>query len=85
MIHLLLLNLTGVDSLQPGEYCVDVDDGMPQKAATITVACPLCGGKHVLNEAATVADSGRVNPMFKCPTCPLLEWVALSSWEIAKP
>ena len=83
MIHLLLLNLTGVASLQPGEYCVDVDDGVPQREPTITVCCPLCSAKHALH--STIADSGRVNPMFKCPSCPLLEAIQLDSWEVARP
>lgn len=84
MIQLMLLNITGADTLQPGEYAVEHSDCVPAAAPVITLCCPLCSAKHDLTEVHHVADNGRVSPAFQCPTCPFLEWLRLTSWEVVR-
>lgn len=83
MIQLFLLNLTGPDALQPGEYAVTESDRVPAEPPLVTLCCPICGEKRELNEAHHITESGRVRPAFACRACPLLEWIQLSDWDVA--
>ncbi len=84
MIHLILFNLGAPADLAGGEYCVVADQGVPQQPETVTLSCPICSTRHVISETHTIADSGKVSPAFKCPSCPMLEWLRLCDWDVTR-
>jgi hypothetical protein len=63
-------NLGSPATLVAGEFCLD--------AGLIHVACPGCGTLTVLDDAKhIVARDGRVTPAWRCPACPVVEWITL--------
>lgn len=73
-------NLTGPDALQPGEYATTIKPHITATHITVTICCPLCGGKKQLDHRHVVARDGRVTPALACTACPFLEWVELDGW-----
>lgn len=81
MIQRLNRNLTGPDALQPGEYATHVKPHIAATMITVTVCCPLCGGKKQLDHRHVVdRRSGDVTPAVKCGACPFFDWIQLDGW-----
>ncbi len=65
-------NLGTAAHLDLGEYVVELD--------VIYLCCPICGRITLLDrELHTVARDGKVTPAFRCPSCPLHDWLMLSN------
>lgn len=80
MIQRLNRNLTGPEALQPGEYATHVVPHIAQTHITVTICCPLCGGKKQLDHRHVVARDGRVTPALACPSCPFFDRITLDGF-----